>query len=109
MIDLNDAEAILQLAKRLVSERKHFDKISARQNHDNTPKRAQKIQADMNWQAMEIDKIELDLHAACVDGGVAAPRDDCRYGPAEYHPSGFHSYTYQPAIPRVIAARREAK
>lgn len=108
MIDLADAQAILEAAKHLVAERKSYERISDRARGDLSPKQAQKANADLNWQAMAVIKAEDRLHAACVDGGAADLRSVDAYAPRELRPSGWHTYSYTPPQPRSYRERQKA-
>jgi hypothetical protein len=109
MIDLADAQAILEAAKSLVAERKSYERISERARSNNlSSKQAQKANADLNWQAMAVIKAEDRLHAACVDGDVADLRPIAAYASRELRPSGWHTYSYTPPRPRSYREERAA-
>lgn len=103
MIDLADIDSVLDLAKRYRDERRKYARISERSHGENTPKQAQKLAADLNWQAMELLKIEANLHTACVDAQLADLRSPEHYGARIHRPSGWHEYTFTPAQPRALA------
>ena len=109
MIDLADAQAILEAAKSLVAERKSYERISDRACSDTlSSKQAQKANADLNWQALAVIKAEDRLHAACVNGDVADLRPSEAYAPRELRPSGWHTYSYTPPRPRSYSEQKEA-
>lgn len=95
LLELKDAVA------SLAKEKKRYDRMSEKRRlmspENATPKRIQNAEADLNWAAADIIKMEADLHAVCVDCGLAAPKDN--YEPIELRPSSFHTYNYQPRIP----------
>jgi len=101
MTDLEKLEDLKKLIAALVSSKKKFEKMSLRRAEmsfdSHTQKRIQAAEANLNWHAMEHDKLERDVHAAAVDCGLADPRSD--YSTIEYNPSSFHCYRYQPRIP----------
>lgn len=92
----SDCERILAIAKRLVSERRKYDKRSDGRDRATTPKQISKLNVDLNWAAMEICKIEVELHVACVDAGLAELREPLHYAERHFHPSGWHHYTWTP-------------
>lgn len=104
MIDLSDIERIVAVSKLLLSERKKYARTSERWTGDVSPKQAQKLNADLNWQAMAIIKLEAELHAACVDGGVADLREPESYADRELRPSGWHRYHWSPTKPKSLVA-----
>lgn len=109
MIDLSDAEAISAAAKRLLAERKSYERLSEKARRDDlTSKQAQKANADLNWQAMAVIKAEDALHAACVDGDIADLREASAYAERELRPSGWHRYAYTPPQPRALSNARRA-
>ena len=99
--DLQKLEELKKLTMLLVSSKKRFIKLSARRSsmshQDNTPKSIDTAEANLNWHAMEYDKLFKEVHAASVDCGIAAPKED--YSKIEYNPSAWHKYTHQPRIP----------
>jgi hypothetical protein len=97
----SDTTRLIEATKQLRASIRKFNRWAEKQHETGlTPKRADKIQTEMNWLAMEIDKEERAVHAAAVDCGVADLRDPAHYADVEYRPSGFHYYTYTPAQPR---------
>ena len=104
MIDLDQIEAVATFAKSLLSERKKYERISERSHGELTPKQHQKANADLNWQAMAMLKIEMQLHVACVDAGLADLRQTDHYGEKHFHPSGWHHYVWTPPQPKALAA-----
>lgn len=106
MIDTNDIQRVADLAKSYLAERKKFERMSDKSCGEMTPKQRQKSNADMNWQAMGLDKLEASLHAACVDAGIADLRDAETYAQRIFRPSGWHTYPFDPPKPRCFS--REA-
>lgn len=106
MIDTADIQRVVDLAKSYLAERKKFERMSDRSHDTTTPKQAQKSNADMNWQAMALCKIEAGLHAACVDAGLADVRNASEYDERVFRPSGWHEYRFDPPKPRALALAR---
>lgn len=100
--NIDDAERIAGLAKRLLSAQQKYQKLQARWKIDATPKQAQKFNADLNWLAMEINKIEYELHVACVDASLADLRNAEHYKEQEFRPSGWHTYRWMPPQPKGL-------
>ena len=67
-----------------------------------SPKQCQKLKADLNWAAMELTKIEKNLHVACVDAGLADLRDPRHYETQDFHPWGWHHYRWQCNQPKAL-------
>jgi hypothetical protein len=107
MIDIADAKRVAEIAIRLRSAIQRFDKRREAWDRDPSPKQAQKLNADLNWAGMDIDKIERELHVACVDAGIADLRDASHYDTRDYRPSGWHHYQWTPPQPRSLV--RESK
>jgi len=106
MIDLKDAEKLLAVVKRLTTACRQFARWSEKQHEPNlTQRRAEKIQTELNWRAMEIDQISREAHAVAVDCGIADTRSAASYQEISYHPSGWHHYTFQTPKPRVDVDR----
>ncbi|MBI1493432.1 hypothetical protein [Halocynthiibacter styelae] len=79
------------------------DAASARHGHVmNSAKRRQSINTDMNWSAMEIDRLTDSLHAKAVNVGIADLRKPEHYAAKSYRPSAFHEYHHQPEKPRCM-------
>jgi hypothetical protein len=99
--DLQKLEELKKLVMSLVSSKKRFIKLSERRSgmsyQDNTPKAIDNAECNLNWHAMEYDKLFREVHAVAVDCGIAAPKDD--YSEIEYNPSAFHKYTHKPRLP----------
>lgn len=101
MKDLEKLKELKKLIVRLVSSKKKFIKLSERRSgmshKDNTPKSIESAECNLNWHAMEHDKLFREVHAVSVDCGIAAPKSD--YSEIEYNPSAWHKYTYKPRTP----------
>lgn len=99
--DLQIIEELKKLTASLVASKKRFLALSERRSsmsyQDNSKKSIENADANLNWHAMEYDKLLREVHAVCVDAGLAAPRSD--YEKIEYNPSAFHRYSYQPRKP----------
>jgi hypothetical protein len=87
------------MAKSYLAERKRYARISERRLQDQTPKQAQKLDADLNWAAMDLLKIEANLHVACVNAGLADLREAGHYAEREFNPSAWHRYRWTPNQP----------
>lgn len=99
--DLEKLEELQAAVKRLVASKKQFNKLSekraAMSYSTHTDKAMGKANADLDWHAMDHDKLMHEAHAIAVDCGIAEPRAD--YSPIDYKPSGFHHYRHQPRLP----------
>lgn len=103
MIDIDNIENLHKLITSYRRDRKRFVKLSEKSMRDDlTRNQSQKNNADMNWAAMELDKLEHQIHALCVDAGLADVRSNDAYGPITYQPSGFHLYVYNPPKPKRL-------
>ncbi|MGO3799866.1 MAG: hypothetical protein ACTJHE_11480 [Vibrio casei] len=96
----NDIEKI----DRLISELKEIKKLKNKNMKlsnidtiDMTPKRRDKINVDMGWNAMDRIKHEHESHALCVELGLAERRED--YSEIELYPDNWHKYNYKPREP----------
>lgn len=109
MIDLADIERVVALSKSYLTERKKYERLSEKALIGGmSSKQAQKASTDLNWQAMALEKIEAELHTACVDAGVADLRDERHYGERIFRPSGWHEYNFTPTKPRCFSRRAAA-
>ena len=99
--DLQKLEELKKLVVLLVASKKKFIKISEKRSgmsyQDNTRKAIDNAEANLNWHAMEYDKLFKTVHAVSVNCGLSLAKDD--YSKIEYNPSAFHRYSYQPLIP----------
>jgi hypothetical protein len=99
--DLQTLEELKKLTASLVSSKKRFLALSEKRSNmsyqDNSRKSIENAEASLNWHAMEYDKLLREVHAVCVDAGLAAPKAD--YEKIEYNPSAFHKYSHQPRVP----------
>jgi hypothetical protein len=108
VIEAHEIETIIRIARHLLAERRKYEKRSDGRNRAVTPKQSQKLNVDLNWAAMEISKIETQLHVACVDAGLADVREASHYDERHYHPSGWHHYTWTPPMPNALKKRLPA-
>lgn len=103
--DLEKLEELKKAVARLVSSQKRFDQLSNRRRDMSMDTHTQsaigKANANLDWHAMEHDKLLREVHAICVDCKLADPKDD--YSAIEYNPSPFHRYAHQPRIPECRA------
>lgn len=99
--ELEKLEELKKLVISLVSSKKKFIKLSERRSgmswQDSTPKSIDRAEANLNWHAMEYDKLFRAVHAVSVDCGLSKAKDD--YSEIEYNPSAFHRYTHKPRVP----------
>ena len=109
MIHVADIQCVSDLAKRYLVERRKYERLSEKSHTAATPKQNQKANVDLNWQAMELSKIEAALHAACVDADLADLREPSAYDDREFRPSGWHIYNFSPPKPRSLIAHLAAK
>lgn len=105
MIRPEQSAPILALAKRLHAEGVKFERRAASRDRCHTPKQHQKLEADLNWAAMEMIKIEVQFHVACVDAGIADLRPPAHYAERDFHPSGWHHYKWTPPLPEIMKER----
>lgn len=109
---LDEAERLLEIAKRLRDEHRKYAKIQERgaslHYENSTPKQREKFTNDLNYQAHHIVKIEAELHAAAVDAGLADLREPEYYRKREWKPTGWHTYEWQPTQPRCLADKAAA-
>ena len=100
---LEDLDELKEISKRLVKEKRTMDRLcSASGRTDLTPKQVEKANADANWQGMELSKLEHEAHAIAVNCGIADRLAPECYESVEFHPSPFHTFTYQPRKPRSL-------
>ncbi len=104
MIEPHDIDALVVRAKAYAAERKRFAKISARRQGENTQKQNQKLEAELNWSAMELAKLEKNLHVACVDADLADLREPHHYAEQEFRPSGWHTYRWTCNQPKAMGS-----
>lgn len=101
-MEIKDLEELKKLAALLLKSQKRFNMLSdKRANADlstHTQRAIEKMNADLNWHAMEHDQLKHEIHAVLVDLGLSEPRDN--YGFVEYTPSPFHKYRYNPPVPK---------
>lgn len=101
MKDLKKLEELKKELSRLIASKKKFLKLSEKRSSmshsDNTKKSIESAEADLNWHAMEHDKIFRLVHALSVDCGLSLAKDD--YSDVEYNPSQFHKYTFKQPLP----------
>jgi len=99
--DIEKLEELKKLAMKLVSSKKKFIKLSDKRlimrQQGSTQKSIETAECNLNWHAMEYDKLFRETHAASVDCGLSIAKDD--YSEIEYNPSQFHRYNYKPRIP----------
>ena len=99
--DLEQLEELKTLIGRLVTSKKRFIKLSDKRSsiniQDSTSRAIESADANLNWHAMEYDRLFREVHAVAVDCGLSIPRGD--YSEIEYNPSPFHKYSHQPRLP----------
>jgi hypothetical protein len=108
-MDMEDMKRLACVTKRLNSSVKRRDKLSEKLSSmdytTHTQKAIGNASANLNWECMELAKLELEAHSICVDCGLAAPRHEKAYGEHFFDPSGWHKYSYTPPMPRIVAER----
>lgn len=103
MLALDEIARILALAKSYQADRKRYARISERRMAGElSPKQCGKLEADLNWAAMDLAKIEKNLHVACVDAGLADLRDPRHYETQEFNPSAWHRYPWKCTTPKAM-------
>lgn len=99
MITLEKIDACMDALKTLKASRKKYDKISEKLGQsapgELSVKQCQKLNADINWLAMEIDKEEHFVHMAMVQAGLGCHFKDSYYGVIQYSTSAWHNYTFE--------------
>ena len=99
--DLEKLEELKKLTMKLVASKKRFLKLGEKRSEMSLSSHSDKAignaNANLNWQAMEYDKLFREVHAVCVDCGLSSPKED--YSEIDYHPSPFHHYRHQPRLP----------
>lgn len=95
---INNIDNVFEHIKSLKADIKKYNKLQESYSNmtfeNTTQKRRQKVNVDMNWLAMEIDKSKYYLHCELVKAGLSEEREDEYYTDKEYHPSGFHDYVH---------------
>lgn len=108
MIRFNEIEEVAKRAKALAAVTKKYeakrDKFS--QIELPSPKQAEKQSVDLATDAHHIEVLEADLHAACVDAGLAEPKDAEEYEERTWRMSSWHEYKWTPAMPKRLASVR---
>lgn len=100
---ISDLEELISNARAQIRDLKRMEKMSAKSHTELTPKQFQKLNADMNWMGMEMDKRLRSIHAIAVDLDVADIRAESYYNEVFYEPSGFHRYKHKPRKPRALS------
>lgn len=109
-MNLEDAEELKKSAMDIVKELKKHKRMREKDRSNMTQKAMQNHSANMTWQAMEIEKMEINLHAIAVNCGIADDRGDEYYSePVDFYPSSFHHYQVKKRMPRVVEARLQTK
>lgn len=93
MKDLQQIKAMTAALKSLKAAVEKREKLSAKRSamstNNSTDKARGKVNADLNWQCMEVDKKATDFarlfEGSCCDVGTETKH---------YSPSGFHEYQY---------------
>ncbi|MDQ6988499.1 MAG: hypothetical protein Q9M19_01355 [Mariprofundaceae bacterium] len=89
---------LAEVAKNLLKAKKKMAKLNESRLQDGlTQRRIETLNTDLDWQGMEIMKLEHEAHAIAVNCSLAAPRES--YGTVTFNPSAFHKYSYQPRLP----------
>ena len=94
MTELQEIEQLISLLKTIKREKIRFQKISentknAYDSNDVSQKRVQKLNADLNWQAMTYDQRKTDFARLYDKSQIKTG-----IGEKEYNPSPFHTYKY---------------
>ena len=97
---IDDLTRLQAIVKSLIAMRKRQDALGGKDYSIMTARKVSQNGADMAWLGMDIEKAMAEAHAAAVDCDIADPRAADRYGPMDFHPSGFHHYRHQPTKPR---------
>ena len=101
-IDINKLTDLKQLTDKLLTSQKRFNQLSLKRREmsmdTHSQKQIQNANANLDWHAMEHDKIVREVHAASVDCGISKPHDSYdEY--VEYNPTAFHKYRIKQRIP----------
>ena len=73
-VDIASANNIARLSRLLESAIKRRDRHIDKEFNEITQKQRSKRDAEISWAAMEIDKLQMQLHVALVDCGLADAR-----------------------------------
>jgi len=99
--ELEQLEELKTMVGDLVKSKKRFIQLSKKRSDmcisTHTARSIDNANANLDFHAIEHDKLFRDVHACAVDCGIASPRDN--YEKVEYNPSAYHRYSYQPRIP----------
>lgn len=91
-LEVLDAE-FKEFKKQVKSYHRKSEKVSMMDVTNMTRRRRENAVADLNWSAMDLDKMQFRFHTAVVQARICDPWPDDQYGEREYRPSGFHTYT----------------
>lgn len=106
MLRLEEAEAIMTAAKRVVAARRKMAAMTQRHAQTSDMRESQRMNVDLDAQAMEIERLTAALHVACVDAGVADARDPEHYKARALHLSSFHDHHWQPPTPKALDSQK---
>ena len=105
MVKLEKIEALHKTIGELKKDLKKYQKLrekSSNMNFENSTQKAMEgVDSNMNWLAMGIKKDECEIHALCVEAGLADLRSDEYYNSQIHNPSGWHEQTYTPRKPKI--------
>jgi len=87
--DIDQMIKLLQTAKREIKKQHKLSQKCHESWQNSTPKRVQKLYADLNWQGMEVDKKLTDIARFYAKSSIVTGTQE-----KEYNPSGFHRYNY---------------
>ncbi|WP_417737230.1 hypothetical protein [Rosistilla oblonga] len=102
---VSEVKSIMDKAKLLESAIKKYETKREKARSSDSG-RAGKIAADVATDCHHIEVLEASLHAACVDAGVADPRDPSEYEERSWWLSEFHEQRWKPESPKRLPTAR---
>lgn len=87
--DIDQMIKLLQNARREIKKQQKLSEKCHESWENSTPRRVQKLNADLNWQGMEVDKRLTDIARFYAKSSIVTGTEE-----KEYNPSGFHRYKY---------------
>jgi len=100
MIRFDEINAVANRAKSLALAVKRYEAKSDKLFRTESLKHAAKHAVDLANDAHYMEVMQSDLHAACVDAGLAEPKDAEEYEERTWRLSAWHEYKWSPAKPK---------
>ncbi|KZK82983.1 hypothetical protein PsAD13_03185 [Pseudovibrio sp. Ad13] len=105
---LEKVTALYEAVKLLHRERKKMETLSKKAFEATGQKQIERTSTNLNFQALEVTKLEHRAHAAAVNCGLADLREEEHYESYEASPSAWHQYNVQPDKPEALKEREAA-